>query len=516
MAPEAPGAAPRQPASARALLLAGAPQGCRPHERFLLPMSGWAALAEALLADRDLALLALWAEPGMVHAAFLSEEEGRVLLASAPAPGGRYAALSPARPGAVRFERAIRDLWGLTAEGAVDLRPWLDHGRWPVQAPLSGKPAPNVLPPPQPEFLPVEGEGVHQIPVGPVHAGVIEPGHFRFHVQGETVARLEERFGYVHKGTIGLMLGKSPRSAARFAARLSGDSTVAHAWAFAMAAEAATGTAPPPRAVALRALMAELERIHNHLNDWGFICNDAAFAFPHARCGALREGVLRAAAVAFGHRLMMDRIIPGGVAADIAPEGPAVILAALEAVAAEIPALERIYDSHASLQDRVVGTGAVGSALVARFAAGGYVGRAAARGYDARHLPGYAPYDALDVAVPVLPQGDVDARVRIRIAELKESIRLVRRLLERLPPSGELAVPLPQRAGEGVGIVEGFRGECLHWLALDDGGMIRAAFPRDPSWLQWPLLEAAIENNIVADFPLCNKSFNGSYSGVDL
>lgn len=497
------------------LLRGGAPQGCRPHERYLLTPARWAALAEALLADHGPALLALWAEPGLVHAAFLDEAEGSLLLASAPAPEGRYAALSPARPGAVRFERTIRDLWGHAAEGAVDLRPWLDHGRWPQTAPLSARPRPRSGPAPQPEFLPVEGAGVHQIPVGPVHAGIIEPGHFRFHVQGETVVRLEARLGYLHKGTIGLMQGRSPRAAARFAARLSGDSTVAHAWAFAMAAEAATGTAPPPRAIALRLVMAELERIHNHLNDWGFVCNDAAFAFPHARCGALREGVLRAAATAFGHRLMMDCIVPGGVAVDMAPEGPAAIRAALDAVAAEMPALERIYDSHASLQDRVVGTGIVAAGLVARFAAGGHVGRAAGRGFDARRLPGYAPYDELEFAVPVLPQGDVDARVRIRIAELKESVALVRDVLPELP-LGELAAPLPQRAGEGLGMVEGFRGDCLHWLALDEGGLIRAAFPRDPSWLQWPLLEAAIENNIVADFPLCNKSFNCSYSGVDL
>ncbi len=494
----------------------GATQGCRPHERHLLTPSRWAEMAEALAAGHDPALLALWAEPGAVHAAFLVESEGRLVLASVPAPEGRYAALSPARPGAVRFEKAIRDLWGLTAEGAVDLRAWLDHGRWPMTAPLAPRRgAAPAWPPPQPEFLTVEGRGVHQIPVGPVHAGIIEPGHFRFHVQGETVARLEQRFGYLHKGTIGLMLGKSPRSAARFAARLSGDSTVAHAWAFAMAAEAATGTAPPARAVALRAVMGELERLHNHLNDWGFVCNDAAFAYPHARCGALREGVLRAAAIAFGHRLMMDRVVPGGVADDIAPGGAEAVLRALDAVEAEVPALERIYDSHASLQDRVVGTGAVGTALVARFAAGGHVGRAAGRAFDARRMPGYAPYDRLDPVVPVLPQGDVDARVRIRIAEIHESLRLLRRLLASLP-EGALLAPLPQKGGEGVGIVEGFRGECLHWLALDDGGLIRAAFPRDPSWLQWPLLEAAIENNIVADFPLCNKSFNGSYSGVDL
>jgi Ni,Fe-hydrogenase III large subunit len=148
-------------------------------------------------------------------------------------------------------------------------------------------------------------------------------------------------------------------------------------------------------------------------------------------------------------------------------------------------------------------------------AIGGPVGRASGRGFDARTALPYAPYDALPPAVPVLAEGDVDARVRIRIAEIGEAIRLVQALLAALP-AGELLVPLPQRGGEGLGVVEGFRGECLHWVSLDDGGLLRGCFPRDPSWLQWPLLEAAIEGNIVADFPLCNKSFNCSYSGVDL
>jgi Ni,Fe-hydrogenase III large subunit len=500
--------------SALAIIRAGAPQGARPFERFALTAPQWSALAAALIDDPAPALLALWAEPGVVHAAFLEGEA--VLLASAPAEGGRYAALSPARPGAIRFERMIRDLWALSAEGAVDGRPWLDHGRWPVAGPMSGQPAPRPgAEPPQPDFLPVEGEGIHVIPVGPIHAGVIEPGHFRFHVQGECVVRLEARLGYKHKGTLSLMLGKTVRAAAAFAARLSGDSTVAHAWAFAAAAEAALGVVPPPRAIALRAAMAELERIHNHLNDWGFVCNDAAFAFPHARCGFLREQVLRACAAAFGHRLMMDRVLPGGVAPDIAPGGGAAILAALDAVEAEIPALLRVYDSHASLQDRVVGTGFLDPVHAARYAAGGFVGRGSGRRFDARIAPGYAPYDLLAPAMAVEPGGDVDARVRVRVAELRISVALVRRLLMALP-EGETMAPLPARAGEGSAMIEGFRGECLHWLRIDEGGLIRGAFLRDPSWLQWPLLEAAIEGNIVADFPLCNKSFNCSYSGVDL
>ncbi len=505
--------------SAAALIRAGQPQGCAPFERFLLTRAAFADLPAALAEEPSLALLALWAEPTLVHAAFLDESAGGLLLASCPAEGGTYPALSPARPGAVRFERMIRDFWGLAAEGAADLRPWLDHGRWPNAAPLGARPVPNVGAAPQPDFLPVEGEGWHQIPVGPIHAGVIEPGHFRFSVQGELVVRLEARLGYTHKGTLGLMLGKSPRAAARFAARLSGDTTVAHALAFARAAEAATGAEVPARAVLLRAAMLELERIANHLNDWGFICNDAAFAYPHARCGVLRETLLRAHAAAFGHRLMMDRVIPGGLSGDMAPEGAAALRAALDLVAGELPQLVRIYETHASLQDRVVGTGHLRPDLAAGFAAGGFVGRASGRAFDARAALPFPPYDELAVAPVVLPEGDVDARARVRVAEIVASIGLVRRLLGLLEP-GAIHAPLPQgngrRGGEGIAVVEGFRGEIVTWIALDDGGLIRAIFPRDPSWLQWPLLEAAVEGNIVADFPLCNKSFNCSYSGVDL
>jgi Ni,Fe-hydrogenase III large subunit len=498
--------------AATALIRAGARQE---GGRALLTVPAWDALPAALAAEPELALLALWAEPGVVHAAFLRDGDAAPLLASAPAAEGRYAALSPARPGAILFERMIRDLWGLQARDAVDLRPWLDHGCWPVTGPLSPRPAANAAPPPQPEFLVVEGEGVHQVPVGPIHGGATEPGHFRFHVQGEAVLRLEVRLGYAHKGVPGLMLGRSPRAAARYAARLSGDSTVAHAIAFARAAEQALAVAAPPRAAHLRALMAELERIHNHLNDWGAIAGIAGLAFLQARCAVLREGVLIAARAGFGHRLMMDVVLPGGVAADIDPAGAPAILAALDAVAAELPALLRIQEGHAGLADRLAGTGVTLPALVAAYAAGGVVGRAAGRGFDARRALPYPPYDALPPEVTVLDAGDVDARVRVRVAELRDSLRLARALLAGLP-AGEIAVPLPQRAGEGLALVEGFRGDCVHWLRLDDGGLIRAAFLRDPSWLHWPLLEAAMQDTILADFPLCNKSINASMSGVDL
>ncbi|MCU0945146.1 MAG: nickel-dependent hydrogenase large subunit [Rubritepida sp.] len=468
-----------------------------------LDPAAWRALAE----DPARVFLGLWGEPGMAHAAWLEGEALRV--ASTAAREGRVPALSPWRPGAILFERALADLWALVAEGAVDARPWLDHGRWPVLAPLSGRPARHEPTAPPMEFLPADGPGVHQIPVGPIHAGIIEPGHFRFHVQGETIVRLEARLGWTHKGTLSLMQGKSPRAAARFAARLSGDSTVAHSLAFARAAEAATGTAVPPRAEALRRSMLECERLHNHLHDMGFIANDAAFAALHAECGLLREGLLRAQQAAFGHRLMMDRVMPGGVAADVTMDGIAALQAALARIAAALPALLRVYDGHASLQDRMQGTGVITPAMVAAFAPGGVVGRSAGRGFDARRLAGEL------AEVPVHAAGDVDARWRQRHAEALVAAALAGQLLGELP-EGPLAVALPARGGAAAALAEGFRGECLAWMRLDDGGLIEACFLRDPSWLHGPLLEAAAIGNIVGDFPLINKSINASYSGVDL
>ena len=217
---------------------------------------------------------------------------------------------------------------------------------------------------PQPyAFLPAEGESLHQIPVGPVHAGIIEPGHFRFTANGETVVRLEERLGYVHKGIDSLMIGAPLDKAARIAGRTSGDSTVAYALAFARAVEAALEIEAPPRAAYLRALMAELERLANHLGDIGAICNDAAFALMHAQCGILRERVLRAADACFGHRLMMDRVVPGGVSRDLPAEGASSLRALLDELRRVFPRLVDLYDNTASLQDRTATTGVLRAEL---------------------------------------------------------------------------------------------------------------------------------------------------------
>jgi Ni,Fe-hydrogenase III large subunit len=239
----------------------------------------------------------------------------------------------------------------------------------------------------------------------------------------------------------------------------------------------------------------------------------------HAQCALLREYVLRAADTCFGHRLMMDRIVPGGVGADLSRDGPVVLGLMLTTLGAHFPELIELYDNTASLQDRTVGTGVLASRLAMQFGAGGYVGRASGRAFDARRAPGYPPYDQLRFEVPVLEEGDVDARIWIRIREVEQSMALVEQILAALPAGplcNSLRPPAARQSVEGVALVESFRGDLLAWVKIAPDGLIERCHFRDASCFQWPLLEAVIEGNIVADFPLCNKSFNCSYSGHDL
>src|SRR5262249_5238618 len=318
------------------------------------------------------------------------------------------------------------------------------------------------------DFLPVEGEALHQIPVGPVHAGIIEPGHFRFAASGETVVRLEQRLRYVHKGIEKLMTGATIERAAKLAARTSGDSTVAYGIAFAHAIEAALNIEVPPRARYLRALMAELERLANHLGDIGAVCNDASFSIMHAHCGILREHVLRAAASSFGHRLIMDRVVPGGVTIDLNPDGTAQIRNALQEVRRRLPQLVNLYDNTASLQDRTVGTGIVRAAWAQQFGTGGFVGRASGRICDARKTPGYAPYDSLDFSVPIFAEGDVNASVWVRLRAYEQSLSLVEQIIRDLH-DGPIAVPAEGGAGEGLGFAEAFRGDVFVSVRVEGG-----------------------------------------------
>jgi len=488
-------------------------QAHRPWPRVIVDEIAWREIS-AELGDSEITLIGFWGEADAVHMALLDTPPAEPTVVSLECPSGRFPSVAQFHPAAIRLERTIHDLFGLTPEASPDTRNWLDHGRWGKRHPLTIRPIDCDTAQPY-DFLPTEGESLHQIAVGPVHAGIIEPGHFRLTANGETVVRLEQRLGYVHKGIEFLMAGAELARAAQLAGRTSGDSTVAYALAFARAAETALQIGPPPRADWLRALMAELERVANHVGDIGAICNDASFSLIHAHCGVLRERVLRAADSCFGHRLMRDCILPGGVSGDLDGAGVTLLHGLVAELRRRFRPIVEVYDNTASLQDRTVGAGILKPELARQFGAGGYVGRASGRGFDARQALAYPPYDVLQFDVPVREQGDVDARVWIRIREIEQSLSLIEQILAGLP-GGPIWTETPRRSGEAMAIVEGFRGDLLVWLRLDENSRVLRCHLRDPSWFQWPLLEAAIEGNIVADFPLCNKSFNCSYSGHDL
>ncbi len=479
------------------IIAAGRGVACAPWPRHVLSTALWSAFVD-VLADEPLELVALWADTVQVHALFAGP-----LLLSTPVAEGGYIALSPLRPVAAAFERMILDLWGHIAIGGVDGRPWLDHGVWEMARPMSLRPVASTAAA-EPVLRP-GAEGLHQVPLGPIRSGLEEPVHWRLHAAGEAVRQAEARLGYAHKGSLVMMRGKSPRIAARFAARLAGDATVAHSVAFARAAEAAMTIEAPSRAQALRGVMAELERAAVHLDTLAGLSAAAGFALGASLFGQRRETLLRAAEAAFGHRLMMDAVVPGGVAMDIASEGVAAILAALTGLAG----LDALY--RGPMAERLA---RLGRADAAAFAPGGVAGRAAGRPDDSRVDPGYPPYETARFSVPVLAAGDADARAQIRLAEIAESVGLLRRLLTSLP-SGPVSMVLPSSGGEGLGVAESPRGAVWHWLRLD-GGMIAAAFAADPGWRLLPLAELALADGGVGDMDLILGSFAVSASAVDL
>ena len=495
------------------LIRAGWSSPCRPWPRHVLDPPQWRAMAAALAEAPAVELVALWADPQLVHALLRDRAGAAVLPVSVPVESGFYPALSRARPAAAWFERMIRDLWGHHAEDGLDGRPWLDHGAWALHAPLSARPVAVAGQPEPPEFAAPDGVSQYRIPLGPVLSGIGEPAQLRLTVAGERVVRLEARLGYAHKGTLALLRGKSPRAAARFAARLAGDATVAHGIAFARAAEAATAAEPPARAVALRAAMAELERIGCHLSDLAAIAEAVGFAPPGATLSRLREDVARAADAAFGHRLMMDCVLPGGVAGDLAADGADRLHALARQVAEALPDLRALFAA-GTIAERLAGCAVLRPALAEALAVGGVVGRASGRTADLRRDIAEPPYDGHRFDLPATAAtGDVAARVALRVAELGQSAALLQAVLLTLP-SGPLRVDLPPATGEGIGWAEGARGDLWHWLRLE-GGQIVAAFARDPGWTLWPALEAAAAGVAVADVPLLVASFGATVSGMD-
>jgi Ni,Fe-hydrogenase III large subunit len=439
-----------------------------------------------------------------VYAAFLTDRG--MLILELPLRGGGasgaqdvdYPGIEKLFPCASRMQRALLDVSGVRSSDP-DRRPWLRH------------------PPEGAELIRVAGEGVHEIAVGPVHAGTIEPGHFRFSVVGEKVLRLEERLGYTHKG-IERRFGELPLlEGQRLAARIGGDSAVAWSWAYCQALEGMAGCLIPARAAALRGLFLELERIANHLGDLGALGNDAGFAFGLSQFSRLKEELLRAGERAFGQRYLLDAIAPGGTRVDVSAETSASLAGCVAAVAGEAAELRAIYEDHSGVRDRFTGAGVLTPELALRLGVLGLAGRASGQALDARADFPCAPYDALPPAQVLHQAGDVAARVAVRFEELADSCRLARALLASLPAGPHLtSIQTPPDGSFAAGLIEGWRGPVFIALEAGPGGAIRRCHPHDLSWQNWPALEHAILGNIVADFPLINKSFNLAYSGVDL
>ncbi len=500
--------------------------GAFPARRLTVPAEQWVHTAE-LLGHADGRLLALWGSDERdrgadfaIYAAVLKPSRLLVLELRVPALAPVFPSLTSVFPSAGRMERAVYDLLGVRAEGG-DARPWLRHAAWPQEEfPLRRDFAADRQFPAAREaypFVRVEGDGVHEIAVGPVHAGVIEPGHFRFSVVGEKLLRLEERLGYTHKGIEKRFEKMSLIHGQYLAARVSGDSAVAYSWAYCMALEGICGVTAPPRALYLRGLLLERERLANHLGDLGALGNDAGLAFGLSQFSRLKEDLLRLNATALGARYPMDFVVPGGVAGDVSGDSLRLLLEQCATLEREIGGLRRIYDEHSGMQDRFAGCGRVESNLARKLGLMGLAARASGQARDLRNDVAIPPYDRLSVKTAVRSEGDVAARVAVRFDEALESLRLSRKILQELPEAPTHA-PMPSAPMEtfGIGLVEGWRGPVFVALEAGRNDSIRRCHPHDCSWQNWPVLEHAVIGNIVPDFPLINKSFNLSYSGQDL
>jgi Ni,Fe-hydrogenase III large subunit/Ni,Fe-hydrogenase III component G len=444
-----------------------------------------------------------------------------VALVSVPAGEPRFPSLATRSFASSRFEREIHDLYGLVPEGHPDLRRLALHQFWPEgYFPLrrdvaarrdfadAGQPFP---------FRRVEGDGIFEITVGPVHAGIIEPGHFRFSVEGETIVNLETRLGFVHKGTEKLFETLPLERTPALAECVSGDETVAHALAYCQALESLTGTLVPIRARWLRLVLLELERLYNHVGDVGMIVNDTGFAFGHAHCFRLREEFLRLNQSLTGHRLLRGAVVPGGMSGGVRETTLERLPQAVGHIVGDFLDIARLCLENTLVLERLQGTGRLTARTAREMQVVGLVARASGLDADLRRDAPFAAYDELDVRPSVYDAGDVWARTMVRVDEARESARLITHAVSRLERGPSRVELLPLEAGRhAVSAAESWRGPVWYWVMADGPAALARVKVVDPSFRNWPALEYAVLNNIVPDFPLCNKSFNLSYSGADL
>jgi Ni,Fe-hydrogenase III large subunit/Ni,Fe-hydrogenase III component G len=441
--------------------------------------------------------------------------------AALPATEPAYAALSPLVPAAHWDEREVKDLLGIVPKGLPDPRRLVLHEGWPRGFhPLRKDVDPGVRPPmADRHFEPFEvhGEGVYQLPVGPIHAGVIEPGHFRFSAIGERVLHLDARLFFAHRGLEKLVEGRSFGAALPIVERACGVCTVTHALAFSQAVELLSGTTVPERAAWARVLLAELERLYNHVGDLGNMCAGIGFQPAVARFGLLKERLLRLNDALTGHRYLTGIVAPGGLARDLAGDGLAALPNALDDAAGELASAVRSVIRSEGVMDRFHATGIVSTDVATALGAVGVAARASGLDQDLRRDRPYAAYGELDVSPVTVHGGDVAARFHVRAQEAHESVRLVRDALRRLP-DGPFAAPLarvPAEAASEIAGVEGPRGASWIWLRAGRDGTIDRLHLRSASFANWPVVAAAVPGNLVPDFPLINKSFELCYACTD-
>jgi len=420
---------------------------------------------------------------------------------------------------ASRFEREMRDLLGVHPAGHPDPRPLVRHGFWPETFyPLRHDAAPPAFSDdgrPFP-FTEVEGEGVYEIPVGPVHAGVIEPGHFRFNVLGETILKMRARLYFTHKGTERLFLGRLPNDALPLAERISGDTSVGHAMAFCQAIEALADVQIPRAAKVVRTIVLELERLYNHMADVGAIIGDTGFPVGQAHCLRLRERLLRLNKDIAGHRLLRGVVVPGGVALQQKGLDPGIV-SAVDQIVRDFEEVVQICRDNTLVADRLEGTGRLPAEVARDFGVVGYVARACGVSHDARRDLPFAAYEWLDVAPVVAQGGDVEARLDVRVREVRQATNIIAQVLSKpVPTDHRVDIGALPAWTPAFGVVEAWRGRLVHMVMVDEDGRLHRVKVVDPSFFNWPALARALDGNIVPDFPLCNKSFNASYSGNDL
>ncbi len=417
---------------------------------------------------------------------------------------------------ASRFEREMSDLFGITPLGHPKPSRLVLHQHWPDDwRPLrrDAGPAPAMGDEQQPfPFVRVDGPGVYEIPVGPVHAGLIEPGHFRFSVVGETILTMRARLWYVHKGIERLFETHDVHSGVELAERISGDTAVGHSLAYCLAVEDACKADVSDHDQLLRALLLELERLYNHVADIGALCNDVGFGVANAHASSIRERLLRLNATVTGHRLLRGAIIPGGTHVRALPTATDLLV-----IAADIHEVVDIALHNATVVDRFTGTAVLSADHAAEIGVVGPVARASGLTLDTRRAHPFVDLPtALETAAS--DRGDVLARFQVRVQEIDQSIALCAWILDRVDsrPHPSASLCLPRARESGVGLVEGWRGTIAHRVEIDDAGRVYRNKVVDPSFFNWPAVAIALADTIVPDFPLANKSFNLSYAGNDL